>query len=97
SFDERLHVSTATDADLDVIAHIAAVSFEHDEAESRHYVARSIHNPARRYIIARLEGQPVGSLNLSIDEEGVGIYGFGVLPEYRGRGYGRQILARAIT
>ena len=39
---------------------------------------------------------PIGALNLTIDESGSGIYGFGVLPEYRGRGYGRQILARAI-
>jgi ribosomal protein S18 acetylase RimI-like enzyme len=85
SFDEHLHVNTATEADVDAIAHIAAVSFEGDEEETRQYVARSIHNPARRYIIARLDAEPVGSLNLSVDEQEVGIYGFGVLPEYRGR------------
>ncbi|HEY8804923.1 MAG TPA: GNAT family N-acetyltransferase [Clostridium sp.] len=42
--------------------------------------------------VAELRGKIIGKIHISItDNEGF-IYGFGVLPEFRGRGYGREIL-----
>ncbi len=38
----------------------------------------------------------IGKLDVSLEGQSAFIYGFAVLPEYRGRGYGRQILARTI-
>jgi ribosomal protein S18 acetylase RimI-like enzyme len=38
----------------------------------------------------------IGKLDVSLGEQSAFIYGFAVLPEYRGRGHGRQILARTI-
>ena len=38
----------------------------------------------------------IGKLDVSFEGQSAFIYGFAVLPEYRGRGYGRQILARTI-
>jgi ribosomal protein S18 acetylase RimI-like enzyme len=67
-----------------------------DEAEMREGIHKNIGGESNRYIIARLDGAPIGALNLQLDEKGSGIYGFGVLPAQRGRGYGRQILARTI-
>jgi|GEM_PF-104677 ribosomal protein S18 acetylase RimI-like enzyme len=38
----------------------------------------------------------IGKLDVSLEGQSAFVYGFAVLPEYRGRGYGRQILARTI-
>jgi len=51
-------------------------------------------HPQHRYYVAVLENVGViGKLDVSLAEQAGFIYGFGVLPEYRGRGYGRQLLA----
>ncbi|HET9221856.1 MAG TPA: GNAT family N-acetyltransferase [Roseiflexaceae bacterium] len=96
SFDERLRVGRAGPQDADDVGRIIALSFGMDDTELRERVRKNIESESDRYIIARLDGAPIGALNLQIDERGSGIYGFGVLPEQRGRGYGRQILARTI-
>jgi ribosomal protein S18 acetylase RimI-like enzyme len=96
SFDERLRVEHAGPKDADDVARIITLCFGIDEADMRQGIAKNVGNESHRYIIARLDDAPIGALNLQIDEKGSGIYGFGVLPEQRGRGYGRQILARTI-
>ncbi|MBZ9622548.1 GNAT family N-acetyltransferase [Clostridium sp. FP2] len=46
--------------------------------------------------IAELKGIIIGKVHISVtDNEGF-IYGFGVIPEYRGKGYGREILCLAL-
>jgi len=46
--------------------------------------------------MAELNGKIIGKIHISIvDDEGF-IYGFGVLPDYRGNGYGREILSLAL-
>lgn len=46
--------------------------------------------------IAELDNKPIGKVNIQISTEVAGIYGVGVRPEFRGRGYGRSILNYAI-
>ncbi|MCR3923335.1 MAG: GNAT family N-acetyltransferase [Firmicutes bacterium] len=46
--------------------------------------------------IAEVEGQIVGKVHVEIYGGVGGIYGLGVYPAYRGRGYGREILTHAI-
>ena len=45
-----------------------------------------------RYYVAELDGKCIGKLDVQISEQGAFILGFGVLPEWRGRGYGKQLL-----
>jgi ribosomal protein S18 acetylase RimI-like enzyme len=96
SFDEQLRVERAGSEDMDDVARIIASCFGMDETEMRRSVRKNIGSESDRYIIAKLDGVPIGALNLQLDEKGSGIYGFGVLPDHRGRGYGRQILAWTI-
>lgn len=46
--------------------------------------------------MAESEKGPVGKVRIEINNKQGGIYGLGVLPEYRGLGYGREILSMAI-
>ncbi|WP_312831483.1 GNAT family N-acetyltransferase [Sedimentibacter saalensis] len=46
--------------------------------------------------MAEKEHEAIGKVRIEINNKQGGIYGLGVLPEYRGLGYGRQILSMAI-
>ncbi len=46
--------------------------------------------------IAEVDNKVMGKVNIEIREGQGGIYGLGVIPEYRGRGYGREILTKAV-
>ena len=47
--------------------------------------------------LAEKDGRTIGKVHLQIDSAAVGgIYGLGILPEFRGNGYGRAMLLRAI-
>lgn len=46
--------------------------------------------------IAALANNKIGKIRLAMEEGNGTIYGFGVLPELRGRGYGREILELSI-
>jgi len=46
--------------------------------------------------LAEKDGQSVGKVNLELGSEIGGIYGLGVRPEFRGKGYGRSILLQAV-
>lgn len=85
-------------ADVDALAHILAISFGGHVAdeEGRRRIAQELESGARQFYLGEVDGAPIGALNLSGDGEDIGIYGFGVLPEQRGRGYGRQMLNQAI-
>lgn len=46
--------------------------------------------------VAELEEKTIGKVNLEVTNGVGGIFGLGVRPEYRGRGYGREILMKTI-
>ncbi|MDD3921776.1 MAG: GNAT family N-acetyltransferase [Eubacteriales bacterium] len=46
--------------------------------------------------LAQKDGQTVGKVNLELIEGAGAVYGLGILPEYRGRGYGRALLLLAV-
>jgi ribosomal protein S18 acetylase RimI-like enzyme len=46
--------------------------------------------------IAEVDNKTIGKVHLEIGDAVSGIYGFGVLPEYRRKGYGREILIKSI-
>ncbi|HLI90374.1 MAG TPA: GNAT family N-acetyltransferase [Ktedonobacteraceae bacterium] len=101
ALDTRLHFREAGDADLDLLAAIMAASFGYPEAETREMVARRGGPDRRFYIMTFREGstgseEPVGLLRLDETSDEFGIYSFGIVPDYRRRGYGQQMLEEAI-
>lgn len=46
--------------------------------------------------MAEVNNKIVGKVRLNVEEGVGGIYGLGILPEYRGKGYGREMLSLAV-
>jgi ribosomal protein S18 acetylase RimI-like enzyme len=96
TFDEQLRVERARAEDAGEIARITGEAFGGSEEDGRNYVLGNMDSDTHHYYLARLAGTPIGALTLITGGGEAGIYGFAVLSAYRGRGYGRQILARSI-
>jgi ribosomal protein S18 acetylase RimI-like enzyme len=47
--------------------------------------------------LAELDEKIIGKIRIDINNDVAGIYGFGIIPEYRGKGYGRSTLANALN
>lgn len=102
TFDERLIVHKAEQLDIDALVEVQSQSFDDPEDSTRARIEQCIQHPDQAYFLAVLGDpevgchEPVGSFRLDSTDTFVGIYAFGVRPDYQGRGYGRQILEDAI-
>jgi ribosomal protein S18 acetylase RimI-like enzyme len=97
SFAANLQFREAREEDIPALTHITALAFDLPEQGADWYSKDVLAHPAHRYYVAVLSNVDViGKLDVSLGEQEAFIYGFGVLPEYRGRGYGRQLLAQTI-
>lgn len=94
--DSRLHFRLARLDESPILAHITAVSFDMPEQDVTWYAQRKLEDTKTRVYIALLDEAYIGKLDVSLNEHEAYIMGFGVLPLYRGHGYGRQILAQTI-
>jgi ribosomal protein S18 acetylase RimI-like enzyme len=94
--DESLRFRSATPADIPLFVHITAVAFDFLEDDVNWYVAEKFGQAEEGFYVAELDGVVIGKIDVSFSAHGGHIYGFAVLPEYQGRGYGRQILWHTI-
>jgi ribosomal protein S18 acetylase RimI-like enzyme len=95
--DSSIRFQRAALEDADVIAQIIADDSGMDALYFRQIVVRGIETGARHFYVAKAEGATIGTINVDVIDGEPYIYGFVVRPEYRGRGYGKQILARTIA
>jgi len=92
---ERVHTREAGLEDFEALTSIITTDFG-DVEEAKFYVAQFLQRPGQRFYLGMLNEEAIGCLRLDEIEDEVGIYGFVVRPEHRGRGYGRQILEETI-
>ncbi len=95
--EQRLDFRRATAADAPAIGAIVAQDFSRDAEQLGQSVAHNMQSSVYQYYIATLGQEPIGTLNVQNLGGDAYIYGFVVRPEQRGRGYGKEILARAIA
>jgi ribosomal protein S18 acetylase RimI-like enzyme len=99
--DERLTFRRAKDSDMDMLIAIRATDSENEE-RAREYMQEWFHYPKQYFYIATFaekslgSQEPVGMIRLDEMEQDIAIYGFVLVPKYRGRGYGRQMLEETI-
>jgi ribosomal protein S18 acetylase RimI-like enzyme len=95
SFNERVYTRKANPNDFVALVSILATDLG-DEEKAKRFVTRFFREIKRPFYLGMLGEEAIGCLNLDETEKEIGIYGFVVRPEYRGRGYGRQILQDVI-
>jgi len=92
----RLQFRPAHPEDTPIMSHITAQAFNIPEDEVNWYSAESLSQPGYLYYVGDLDGTVIGKIDVHLSEESALILGFAILPQYRGQGYGRQMLARTI-
>ena len=99
--EQRLDFRKATQDDAPAVAAILAQGYDAgvdaDAEQLRQSVAHNMQSSVYQYYIAALDQEPIGTLNVQNLGGDAYIYGFVVRPDQRGRGYGKELLARVIT
>lgn len=83
-------------SEIELLTEIQARSFDESEESARVMQLYHLEEAESRVYIALLDGEPIGKIEAIVEQQGAYIRAFGVLPERRGRGYGRQTLSALI-
>jgi ribosomal protein S18 acetylase RimI-like enzyme len=82
--------------DLEAIVAIGAAAHESTPEAHREATSRWVRQENRQYYLGWLGDQAVGMLRVGAFPPQAFVESFRVLPAYRGRGYGRQILTEVL-
>ena len=82
-------------ADAAALAQMLALTFEREPSPPEALAAR-LQEPGVRYFFAVLNGVRIGQIGVVTAEGSLYLRGVGILPEYRRRGLGSQLLAAAL-
>jgi ribosomal protein S18 acetylase RimI-like enzyme len=93
---EGIRLREAGHLDTELLVRLNMSGFPMSEQDVREYIAISLKSKGEKTYIAELGEEPIGKIGVQLSEVAGFIYGFSVLAEYRGKGYGRQILAKTI-
>jgi ribosomal protein S18 acetylase RimI-like enzyme len=94
--DPEFQMHQATTDDKEAIISIIATDMEGDLEDARQLVEEFYAAPDQKLYLSKFAGKPLGCLRLDYRSDEVGIYGFVIRPEYRGRGHGRRMLEYVI-
>ncbi|GER86923.1 acetyltransferase [Dictyobacter vulcani] len=78
--------------DLPILKAVTAAAFQMPVDGVDWYTEKAIKYSTRTYYLASIDSRVVGKIDVNYDVQEAYIAGFGVLPEYQGRGYGRQMM-----
>ena len=90
--DARLSVREAGRGDIEPLTRILSAAFDDPIDAVRARVERDLRDRHGWFTLARLDGEPIGTLRVVDAGPAANIYAFGPLPVYRGRGLGRRFL-----
>lgn len=96
TLNKSLQIRPARSGEVHTLSHITAQAFDMPEDEVDWYAESVIVQPHYYYYVGEIDGVVIGKIDVRLSEESALIMGFAVLPEYQGKGYGRQILAYTV-
>ncbi len=94
--DHAVTLQQAGFEDRRVLASIAAECFGDSEQAQLERYTQDLPKATHRFYIGALDNRPIGSIGIFAVDARAYIVAFGVLPEHRRRGYGRQMLTRIV-
>lgn len=86
----------ATNEDAKEIARQNAIYFQEELPDEDLAMPEEQEKFGSFVFLAEADGKVIGKTHLEINNEVGGIYGLGVLPEYRGKGYGKELLIQSV-
>lgn len=89
---QQVQFQRAEVTDVPILTHLVSQAFDASEEEMENWITEAIRADNQRFYIGLFDGLPIGALRTVSFGEQIDIATFGVLPPYRGRGYGRQML-----
>ena len=92
----ELRLRKAINKDVKEIARQNAIYFDVDPEKVDLILPEEEANRGIAIYIAEFENAVIGKVHLEVSDGIGGIYGLGVLPEYRNRGYGKEILIKSV-
>ncbi len=94
---ERLQLRPARAEDIVDLARMDELCFGVVPETARRWLEHDLADSQRRVTVALLERIRVGKISVLMNEAETYIAGFCLLPEYRGRGYGKAILIHTVA
>ncbi len=67
------------------------------KVENDRFIQNAIDMDNRSIYMVFLGQEPIGTFNLNVERDDTYIYGLGVSPDYRGKGFGKQLLGLALN
>jgi ribosomal protein S18 acetylase RimI-like enzyme len=92
-----LHIRQAAAEDLPFLTQIAILSFGMGEDEARQLAEHDLAGRTSRSFLIERDGTLLGRLGILKEDGGIYLRSFGVVPEERGRGVGRTLMAETIA
>ncbi|MCF6137715.1 GNAT family N-acetyltransferase [Pseudalkalibacillus berkeleyi] len=93
---KNLKLRKALNQDAKEIARQNAIYFQVNSLEEELTLTEEESKHGMDTFLAELNQSVIGKVHMEVQSGVGGIYGLGVLPEYRGKGFGRDILMKAI-
>lgn len=86
----------AKQLDFSFISNLDVVCFGFEKTDAEKYNQRIINEPDRDLFIIEVNDEKIGKMSLLRENNESWIYGFALLPEYQGKGYGKNALLQTI-
>ncbi|TKD69985.1 GNAT family N-acetyltransferase [Pseudalkalibacillus hwajinpoensis] len=93
---KNLNLRKALNRDAKEIARQNAIYFQVNSSEEDLTLPEEESKHGMDTFLAEINQTIIGKVHMEVQNGVGGIYGLGVLPEYRGKGYGRDILMKAV-
>ncbi|WP_073029922.1 GNAT family N-acetyltransferase [Desulfosporosinus lacus] len=88
----RLILLKAVQEDLEKAIAANMKVFDDSREESKSLIENCFLSDTREQYLAVLDDEIIGIASVNLEEEDVTIFGFGIVPEYRSKGYGKELL-----
>lgn len=88
----RLSLLTPHFKDLDEIVATSIKTFEDNDKDTKKFVENCLQSETRKQFLAALNDEIIGLGSINQERNAATIFGLGIVPEYRGKGYGKELL-----